>query len=134
MPENIKIPADNMRLDKWLWCARFYKTRGLAADAINSGKVSVDNIRTKRAKLIHAGDQISIRRTPYRFDITVLALASARRSAVLAALLYEESRESISTREKLAVQLKADMAIFPRSKGRPTKRSRRELIRFKSKQ
>lgn len=134
MPENIEKPADNMRLDKWLWCARFYKTRGLAADAINSGKVSVNNKRAKRAKLIHAGDQISIRRTPYRFDITVLALASARSSAVLAALLYEESRESISTREKLAVQLKADMAMFPRVKGRPTKRNRRELIRFKSKQ
>lgn len=134
MPENIEKPADNMRLDKWLWCARFYKTRGLAADAINSGKVSVNNIRAKRAKLIHAGDQISIRRTPYCFDITVLALASARRSAVLAALLYEESRESISTREKLAMQLKADMAMFPGSKGRPTKRNRRELIRFKSKQ
>ena len=134
MPENIEKPADNMRLDKWLWCARFYKTRGLAADAINSGKVSVNNIRAKRAKLIHTDDQISIHRTPYRFDITVLALATARRSAVLAALLYEESRESISTREKLAVQLKADMAMFPRSKGRPTKRSRRELIRFKSKQ
>ena len=134
MPENIEKPADSMRLDKWLWCARFYKTRGLAADAINSGKVSVNNIRAKRAKLIHAGDQISIHRTPYRFDIIVLALATARRSAVLAVLLYEESRESISTREKLAVQLKADMAMFPRSKGRPTKRSRRELIRFKSKQ
>ena len=134
MPENTEEPAGCMRLDKWLWCTRFYKTRGLAADAIKGGKVSVNSARAKPAKLIYKGDEISIRRGPYRFDITVSALATTRRSAVEAALLYTENQESIKARGKITAQLRADMAMFPTTKGRPTKRARRELIRFKLKQ
>ncbi|NIQ13138.1 MAG: RNA-binding protein [Candidatus Dadabacteria bacterium] len=120
-----------MRLDKWLWCARFYKTRGLACHAIKSGKIIANNEKAKPAKLIHVGDKITIKRGPYQFDITILQLINARKSAKDAQLLYEESQESLLQREKIAQQLKAEATIFPRTKGRPSKRDRRELIKFK---
>ena len=132
MHENIDFPVNHMRLDKWLWCSRFYKTRTLAANAIKGGKVHVNDERAKPAKLIHIGDKVNIRLGSFRFDITILALVTTRKSATLAALLYKESKESIAEREKLAIQMKVDAAIFSGLKGRPTKRSRRELIRFKA--
>jgi len=134
MHENIKKSDNSMRLDKWLWCARFFKTRSLAVAAINGGKVSVNGERAKPSKLITTGDKINVRRESFRFDLTVLELATTRRSATGAASLYEESRKSITTREQLAAQIKANMSVFPRLKGRPTKRNRRELIKFRSKQ
>jgi ribosome-associated heat shock protein Hsp15 len=120
-----------MRLDKWLWCARFFKTRGLACNAIKSGKIVVNNEKAKPAKLVQSGDSIKIRRGPYHFDITILQLTKVRKSAKEAALLYEESQMSISQREKLAIQIKADVALYPRTKGRPSKRDRRDLIKYK---
>jgi len=128
--KNTELP-DSMRLDKWLWCARFFKTRGLACNAIKSGKIVVNNEKAKAAKLIQPGDSIKIRRGPYHFDITLLQLAKVRKSASEAALLFEESLTSISQREKLALQIKADAAFHPRTKGRPSKRDRRDLIKFK---
>jgi ribosome-associated heat shock protein Hsp15 len=122
-----------MRLDKWLWCARFYKTRGLASDAIKGGKILVNDEKPKPSKTIQTGARLNIRRTPYQFDITIMSLAKSRKSAREAALLYVETGESIKKREELSAQLKLDAMKQPRTPGRPTKRDRRHIIRFKSK-
>jgi ribosome-associated heat shock protein Hsp15 len=121
-----------VRLDKWLWAARFYKTRGLAAEAVEGGKVQVNGDRVKRAKAVQAGDEIRIRQGPYEHLIVVRALAERRGPATAAAALYEERPESVAAREAMALQLRTLHAAFvPDSKGRPTKRDRRELEKLK---
>ncbi len=122
--------TESIRLDKWLWCARFFKTRAQAAAAINGSKIKLNDSIPKPSRTIQAGDQLLIRKGPYQFDITILKLSAHRRSAVEAALLYEESQESIETRELLSTQLKTEAAMYPRTRGRPTKRDRREILRF----
>lgn len=131
-PETDQNDVMSMRLDKWLWCARFYKTRGLASDAIKSGKVLVNDEKPKPSRSIHAGVRLIIHRSPYRFDITVKELAKSRKSAKDAALLYQETEESIKKREATSAQLKLDAMNQPRTIGRPTKRDRRHIIRFKT--
>jgi len=121
-----------IRLDKWLWCARFYKTRNIAANALKTGKVTANGERAKPSKTVKPGDSLDIRKGPYHYVITVLELAKSRKSAAGAALLYEESPESISIRESLATQLKAEAALMPTTKGRPSKKDRRSIIKFKS--
>jgi ribosome-associated heat shock protein Hsp15 len=121
-----------IRLDKWLWCARFYKTRNIAANALKTGKVTANGERAKPSKTVKPGDSLDIRKGPYHYVITVLELAKSRKSAAGAALLYEESPESISKRESLATQLKAEAALMPTTKGRPSKKDRRSIIKFKS--
>ena len=121
-----------IRLDKWLWCARFYKTRNIAANALKTGKVTANGERAKPSKTVKPGDSLDIRKGPYHYVITVLELAKSRKSAAGAALLYEESPESISKRESLAIQLKAEAALMPTTKGRPSKKDRRSIIKFKS--
>ena len=124
--------TSGMRLDKWLWCARFFKTRAQAADAIKNGRILVNEERSKPSKLINAGSRIRVSKGPYRFDITVSALAGNRKSAMDAARLFTESPESMAEREKTAARLKLDAVISPRTKGRPTKRERRVLMDFKN--
>ena len=119
-----------MRLDKWLWCARFFKTRALATAAIKGNKVKVDGDTAKPSRNIQVGDEILIRKPPFEYAITVLKLSPNRLSGSLAAGLYAESPASISQRELLSSQLKAEAAAFPRTRGRPTKRDRRHIIRF----
>ncbi|GJM04631.1 MAG: heat shock protein 15 [marine bacterium B5-7] len=123
-------PLESMRLDKWLWCSRFYKTRALAASAIKGHKVNVNDQAIKAAKSIKVGDKVEIRKTPFKYTITILKLINNRTSASQAALLFEEDKESLKIREDLSKQMKADAASFPRTIGRPTKRDRREIIRF----
>ena len=124
--------TSGMRLDKWLWCARFFKTRSQAADAIRNGRILVNEEKPKPSKLINAGSRLMVSKGPYRFDITVTALAGNRKSAADAALLFTESPESIAEREKTAARLKLDAVISPRTKSRPTKRERRVLMDFKN--
>lgn len=131
MPGNSEKIAP-LRLDKWLWCARFYKTRSIAADALKTGKVMINGDRAKSSKTVVPGDVLSIRKGPYRYTITLLALAKSRKSATDASLLYEESPQSMKERQLLASQLKAEAAIFPSSKGRPTKKDRRSIIKFRN--
>jgi ribosome-associated heat shock protein Hsp15 len=119
-----------MRLDKWLWCARFYKTRALAASAIKGNKIRVNDLPVKAAKIIRISDKVQIRKTPYQYTITILKLTNNRLSASLAAHLYKEDKDSIQAREELVQQIKAETASYPRTVGRPTKRNRREIIRF----
>ena len=120
------------RLDKWLWAARFYKTRQLAAEAINGGHVHLNGQRIKPSRVIQIADKLSIHKTPFNFEVTVEGLSSRRGPAKEAQLLYVESEESIKKRELLAEQRKLDAAQFPHAERRPDKRDRRRIIRFKN--
>jgi len=121
----------HVRLDKWLWAARFFKTRALAAQAVEGGKVEVNGDRPKRARSLQVGDEIRVRLGPYEHTITVRALSARRGPAVEAARLYEETAPSKAKREELAIQLKSLHAVFGPDKGRPTKKDRREIQRLK---
>ena len=121
-----------VRLDKWLWAARFFKTRSLAVDAIAGGKILVSGERVKPAKLVQTGDEVRVRLGPYEHCVIVRAVSERRGPASVAATLFEETDASRSAREKLAEQLRmAPPAFVYEEKGRPTKRDRRELDRFR---
>ena len=120
-----------VRLDKWLWAARFFKTRSLASEAIAGGKVQVNGDRAKRARPLQVGDEVRVRQGPYEFLVVVRALSARRGPASAAAELYEERPESVAAREAMAIQLKTLHAAFVPEKGRPTKRDRREIERFR---
>ncbi len=126
-------PADGrVRIDKWLWAARFFKTRPVAAEAVTSGKVLVAGERVKPARLLRVGDELRVRLGPYEHTVVVRALSERRGPAPVAATLYEETSESRAAREKVAEQLRMAPATFVyEDKGRPTKRDRRELDRFR---
>ena len=123
--------ATGVRLDRWLWAARFYKTRSLAVDAIAGGKVQLNGHRAKRAKLVHEGDEIRIRRGPYEHLVTVRRVSERRGPAKEAQLLYEETQASAQRRETLATQIKAIPRPEFKGKGRPTKKERRDIDRFR---
>ena len=119
-----------MRLDKWLWAARFFKTRSLAAAAIEGGKVQLNGERAKRAKLLQVGDELRIRHGPFEHHIHVRALSARRGGAAEAATLYEETPASRDRRAQVAEQLRL-MAMDGRHQGgRPTKKERRTLARL----
>ncbi len=120
---------DSVRLDKWLWAARFFKTRRLAVEAIDGGKVKVDGVRAKPAKAIKPGAELSIRKGPYEHVVHVLGLSERRGPAKEAQALYAETPESVERREALAAELKASSVPVPDS--RPNKRDRRRLAEFK---
>lgn len=122
---------DKLRLDKWLWAARFFKTRQLAHEALELGRVLVDGERVKASRVARVGDMLQIRIDKLVYHVTVLALASQRRPAAEARLLYVESEESIAAREHQIGLQKAEHASFPYGQGRPTKKARRDIIRFK---
>ena len=121
---------EKCRLDKWLWAARFYKTRSLATDAIETGKIHVDGDRVKPAKEVRLGQVIHIRRKELEMEVVVQALSLTRKGAPEAALLYEETAASLSKRENLAVTKETDHARRERGAGRPTKRQRRDIKKF----
>lgn len=122
-----------MRLDKWLWAARFYKTRALAARAIEGGKVDVNGERPKRSRDIRPGDRIRLRKGPYEYRFTVRALAERRGPPAAAAELYDEDAAAREARRRLAAQLRAAPSAFHEGKGKPSKKQRRELRRLKRK-
>ncbi len=117
-----------MRLDKWLWAARFFKTRTLAVEAITGGRVSVNEDRAKPAKEIKVGDKVAVRRPPYEHVVVVKALSDKRGSATIAAALFDETEESRARRAVLAAEMKS--LPQPRFKGRPTKKTRRDYERW----
>ncbi len=123
-----------VRLDKWLWAARFFKTRSLAAEAVTGGKVSMHGERVKPARPLQVGDELSIRLGPYEHVVRVRELSARRGPAPVAATLYEETPESLAARQKLAEQLRmAPAALVYEEKGRPTKRDRREIDKWRRK-
>lgn len=122
---------DSVRLDKWLWAARFFKTRSLATEAIAGGKVELNGDRAKPAKAVKPGDEVRLRIGPYEHVLIVRELGERRGPASVAATLYEETEASRLERERLAAQLKMAPATFVyEEKGRPTKKDRRDLTRF----
>ena len=113
-----------MRLDKWLWAARFFKTRTLAVEAIDGGRVSLNGDRAKPAKELKIGDLLAIRRPPFEHVVRVRGLSDKRGSATVAATLFEETEESRARRTVIAAEIKS--LPQPRFKGRPTKKTRRD--------
>ena len=123
---------DKIRIDKWLWAARFYKTRSLATDKIGKGRVEVNGQTAKASREVKVGDMISTRQGDITRTLKVLALSGQRGPAPAAQALYEETSESIALREKTSIQRRLArepaLSIEP---GRPTKRNRRELEKAK---
>ena len=132
MPAHDGGSAEKVRIDKWLWAARFFKTRSLAADAIGGGKVEVNGDRVKNAKLLQLGDEVRVRLGPFEHVVIVRGLSERRGPATVAATLYEETAASVAARAHHAEQLRMAPAAFVyEEKGRPTKRDRREIERFR---
>lgn len=122
--------SESQRLDKWLWAARFYKTRSLAVEAISGGKVHLNGQRIKPSRTVRVEDTLTISKPPYEFEIVVQGLNLQRRPASEAQMLYQETQESIEKREILREQIKNEPLGFRQQKGRPSKRDRRNIIRF----
>lgn len=122
---------DDLRIDKWLWAARFFKTRSLAADAVEGGKVHLNGARTKPAHPIRWGDELKIRRGPYETIVIVRGLSEQRGPAEHAQKLYEETDASQAAREALAAQLRLERGPAFQSEGRPSKKNRRDILGFK---
>ena len=122
--------SGGVRIDKWLWAARFYKTRSLAAEAITSGKVELNGERTKPAKGVKAGDSVRIRSGVFEQVIQVKALSDKRGPATVAQTLYEETPESAAARAKLAERMRYEMPAAMDS-GRPSKKDRRDIARLR---
>lgn len=120
-----------VRLDRWLWAARLFKTRALAAAAAAGGKVQVNGARAKAAKVVKAGDRVRVRKPPYEYQLTVRGVSERRGPAEQAAKLYQEDAESRTARELLALRLRLEPTISYDGKGRPTKKDRREIERLK---
>lgn len=121
-----------VRIDKWLWASRFFKTRSAAQQAIEGGKVKLNGERTKPAKDVKAGDRLSIHIGLYDWHITVLKLSTQRAAAPVARLLYEEDEASRAAREEAIAKRKVtfEPAAARKGEGRPTKRDRRDLARW----
>jgi ribosome-associated heat shock protein Hsp15 len=123
--------TSRLRLDKWLWAARFFKTRSLAKAAIEGGKVHLDGQRVKVSREISVGDTLQIRQGWDQRVVVVRALSDQRRGAPEAQKLYEETAESVSKREAEAAARKAAGGMIERPAQRPTKKQRRQIHRFK---
>jgi ribosome-associated heat shock protein Hsp15 len=130
-PNPRDVPAARVRLDKWLWAARFFKTRSAAAQAVDGGKIDANGERAKRSRLVQVADVVVIRRPPFEHHLVVRGLSETRGPAKLAALLYEETPESRAARETLTYQLKNAPVLTFHGEGRPTKRDRRVINKLK---
>ncbi|MEB4675694.1 ribosome-associated heat shock protein Hsp15 [Enterobacteriaceae bacterium G50] len=120
-----------VRLDKWLWAARFYKTRALAREMVDGGKVHYNGQRSKPSKIVELNAQITLRQGNDERVVVVKSITEQRRPASEAMLLYEETAESIEKREKVALARKLNALTMPHPDRRPDKKERRDLMRFK---
>ncbi|MEX5410591.1 ribosome-associated heat shock protein Hsp15 [Atlantibacter hermannii] len=125
-----KAPSE-VRLDKWLWAARFYKTRALAREMIEGGKVHYNGQRTRPSKNVELNAEIVLRQGNDQRTVIVKAITDQRRPASEAVLLYEETAQSVENREKLALARKMNALTMPHPERRPDKKERRDLIKFK---
>jgi ribosome-associated heat shock protein Hsp15 len=126
-PTAAEQTGEAQRLDKWLWAARFFKTRGLAVEAINGGKVQVDGQRAKPGRGVRPGTRLSVHKGSLAWEITVKALSKQRGPATAAALLYEEDEASRLRRQELVRERRDAGAAGGVQRGRPTKRDRRRI-------
>ncbi|MES9816348.1 MAG: RNA-binding S4 domain-containing protein [Candidatus Thiodiazotropha sp.] len=134
MNQSLHQAPQKVRLDKWLWAARFFKTRQIASEAINGGKVHLNGQRTKPGKEIKAGSQLRIHKGALEWDITVRVLATKRRPAPEARCFYDETAESIERREKMTEVQRLERSMSPRTDhGKPNKKQRRMIHRFTGK-
>lgn len=125
-------PADDaVRLDKWLWAARFYKTRAIAREMIDGGKVHYNGQRSKPSKQVELNAEVKLRQGDDERTVIILAVSGQRRSATEAQALYQETAASIEKREKLAQARKMNALTMPHPDRRPDKKERRDLIKFK---
>jgi ribosome-associated heat shock protein Hsp15 len=124
--ETVTDSSSTTRLDKWLWAARFYKTRQLAADAVKAGHVEVNGSRAKPARGVKVGDRLRVRKAPFEFDVWVMDLRERRVSAREAQGLYEESSESIEKREQLRTTLRSQARQILYDTKKPSKRDRQQ--------
>lgn len=124
------VSDDKVRVDKWLWAARFYKTRSLAADAVSTGKVHMNGGRIKPARVVAVGDSLEIRRGEERYTIVVLVLSGRRGPATTAQALYEETAESVEARTLGSEQRRLVNQAAPHPDKRPDKKSRRDIMAF----
>ena len=122
--------SSEIRIDKWLWAARFFKTRSLAAEAVTGGKVEVNGARAKPSRVVRPGDEINVRRGPYEWKLVVKDVAKLRGPAPLAQRLYEETEASVRQREAAIAQLRLEQPPELASPGRPSKKDRRAIARF----
>jgi ribosome-associated heat shock protein Hsp15 len=127
----MQVFVDSVRLDKWLWAARFFKSRTLAVAAIEAGRVLVADDRAKPARLIKVGERLKITREQEKFELVIRGITELRKSAPLARLLYEETPESLLARQTLAENRRFYNEPSQDIAGRPTKRHRRALDRWK---
>ncbi|QLB16943.1 heat-shock protein [Mannheimia varigena] len=123
--------SNEVRLDKWLWAARFYKTRTIAKAMIEGGKVHYNGQRAKVSKAVEIGATIKLRQGNEEKEVEVLALSDQRRGAPEAQLLYQETEKSVKLREAMAFARKANALSMPHPDRRPNKKERRDLIKFK---
>lgn len=121
------MTSERVRLDRWLWAARFYKTRAQAHTAVEGGKVRINGVRPKASKSLAVGDELRIRKGAFEFLVVVRSLADQRGPATVARTLYEEDAASVAARQALSSQIKARPTPVYEGKGRPTKRDRRRL-------
>jgi ribosome-associated heat shock protein Hsp15 len=131
MSTSLPLKNNSVRLDKWLWAARFYRTRAIAKQMIDGGKIFYNGQRTKSGKAVSIGDIIKIRQGFEEKLVTVIALADKRSDATFAQTLYQESKESIDSREKNALARKQGILLSPASDTKPDKKQRRKLREFK---
>ncbi len=122
--------SSEIRIDKWLWAARFFKTRALAAEAVTGGKVAVNGARAKPSRAVRPGDKINVRHGPYEWTVVVKDVAKLRGPAPLAQRLYQETEVSVRQREAAIAQLKLERPPEFDAPGRPSKKNRRAIARF----
>ena len=127
----IEEEKEAVRLDKWLWAARFYKTRTLAKEMIDGGKIHYNGQRSKPNKIVEVGATLKVRQGSDEKEIVVLALSTQRRGAPEAQQLYRETEQSLANREKLAIARKMNALSMPHPDRRPDKKERRDLLKFK---
>jgi ribosome-associated heat shock protein Hsp15 len=128
--QELEETSEAIRIDKWLWAARFFKTRSLAAAAVAGGKIEVNGARAKPSKFMRLGDKLKIRRGLYEWTVVIKGLAKLRGPAAEAQLLYEETEESIRKREAISAQFKFERPPEFNLPGRPSKKDRRAVLRF----
>ena len=134
MPDKSDTTLSEQRIDKWLWVARFFKSRTLAASAVKGGKVQCNSERSKPGRTVVAGDRLCIRKGVYEFEVIIEQLSKNRLSASAAKELYTETANSVEKRMARMEQVRAERLSMPISKSRPNKRDRRLLLATKNRQ